>query len=181
MKAILIIATVGFFATGLNKESPLSDTFGTLVGADGEISMPRDFRAQYTHLGSWFVPEGEASGFHDVYAQQQAVEQFRATGQFPDGTVLVKELRAHDSKAMSTGTPAWANDTIKQWFVMVKDSGSRFDDNANWGDGWGWALFQPGKVGNVSADYKTDCLGCHVPAKTTDWVYVEGYPSLKKP
>jgi hypothetical protein len=28
------------------------------------------------------------------------------------------------------------------------------------------------------ADYKKDCLGCHIPARTTDWVYVQGYPVL---
>ena len=48
-----------------------------------------------------------------------------------------------------------------------------------WGDGWGWALFKsdsPDKP--VATDYKRDCLGCHVPAKADDWIYVKGYPVL---
>jgi hypothetical protein len=28
------------------------------------------------------------------------------------------------------------------------------------------------------ADYKKDCLGCHIPAKADDWIYVKGYPVL---
>lgn len=36
------------------------------VNSKGEISLPADFRKTMSHLGSWFVPEGEASGFHDV-------------------------------------------------------------------------------------------------------------------
>ena len=28
--------------------------------------------------------------------------------------------------------------------------------------------------------YNADCKGCHVPAQSTDWIYVEGYPVLKK-
>ena len=47
--------------------------------------------------------------------------------------------------------------------------------------GWGWALFEakdPKK--NVATDYTTDCRTCHVPAKKDDWVYVRGYPVLKK-
>jgi hypothetical protein len=43
-----------------------------------------------------------------------------------------------------------------------------------WGDGWGWALFKadvPDK--QVATDYKKDCLDCHVPAKSTDWIYVK--------
>lgn len=30
----------------------------------------------------------------------------------------------------------------------------------------------------TSTDYKTDCLSCHLPA--SDWIYVQGYPSLKR-
>ena len=65
---------------------------------------------------------------------------------------------------------------------MVKDSENRFAENPIWGDGWGWALFKPDDKGkNVSRDYKVDCLGCHIPAKDTDWVYTEAYPTLLSP
>ena len=56
----------------------------------------------------------------------------------------------------------------------------RYPGNPLWGDGWGWALYQadaPNK--QVATNYKKDCLGCHVPAQSTDWVYVQGYPVLK--
>jgi len=32
-------------------------------------------------------------GFHDFYTQPQAVEAFLMNGAFPDGMVLVKEIR----------------------------------------------------------------------------------------
>ncbi len=31
----------------------------------------------------------------------------------------------------------------------------------------------------TSTDYHSDCQGCHVPAKATDWIYVNGYPVLR--
>ncbi|PAR45118.1 hypothetical protein CGT94_18590 [Vibrio metoecus] len=31
---------------------------------------------------------------------------------------------------------------------------------------------------NVATNYKTDCMGCHLPAKDKDWIYTEGYPVL---
>ena len=31
-----------------------------------------------------------------------------------------------------------------------------------------------------ATDYTTDCRLCHVPAKKDDWVYIRGYPVLKK-
>ena len=71
-------------------------------------------------------------------------------------------------------------DTVKQWFVMIKDTQGHFPDNSLWGDGWGWALFEPREpMKNIATNYRTDCLGCHIPAKATDWVYIEAYPTLK--
>jgi hypothetical protein len=80
---------------------------------------------------------------------------------------------------MTTGQASWAGDVLI-WFVMVKDSRGRFPRNPIWGEGWGWALYKaedPKK--NVATDYKKDCLGCHIPAKDTDWLYIQGYPTLK--
>ena len=67
-----------------------ADRFSPCVDADGRISLPEDFRTKMVHLGSWFVPEDEASGFHDVYTEAENVAAYRATGRFPDGATLVK-------------------------------------------------------------------------------------------
>ncbi len=160
---LLLILLVAAMPAITPEPSPTVDAFTRYVEDNGAISMPEDFRKNFSHLGSWFVPEGDASGFHDVYMQPEAVGYYRKNGRFPDGAVLIKELRAHDSKAMTTGTPAWANQTLKQWFVMVKNEKGRFKESANWGEGWGWALFRPGKNGNVSQSFRADCLGCHIP------------------
>ena len=64
---------------------------------------------------------------------------------------------------------------------MIKDANGRFADNPLWGDGWGWALYKPDDpLKNVATDYSKDCISCHVPAKATDWVYIEAYPTLKR-
>ena len=157
-----------------------ADTFSSNVDEQGNISFPEGFRTSMVHMGSWFVPEGGASGFHDVYTEPETVEAYRKTGEFPDGATLVKELRASVSGDFTTGSGvSHATDGLKQWFVMIKDSENRFEDNPLWGDGWGWALFKPGETAtNAASDYKADCLGCHVPAKDTDWVYTQAYPIL---
>jgi hypothetical protein len=69
-------------------------------------------------------------------------------------------------------------DEVEGWFVMVKDTQTRFDRNPLWGDGWGWMLFGP-EGEPKTANYKAECLGCHVPAKSTDWIYITGYPALR--
>lgn len=156
--------------------------FSAFVDSEGGIRLPEDFRKNMVHLGSWFVPEGDASGFHDVYTEASTVEVYRETGEFPDGATLVKELRASKASNYTTGANvAHATDELKQWFVMIKDRERRFPDNPAWGEGWGWALIKPGDPAtNTVADFRASCLGCHLPAKQTDWVYVEGYPTLEK-
>ena len=155
-------------------------SFSRYVDEDGSINFPTGFRTSMVHLGSWFVPEGGASGFHDVYTERESVEAYKRTGEFPDGATIVKELRSHESGTFTTGANvSYATTELKQWFVMIKDDKGRFADNPAWGEGWGWALYKPDDPEtNVSQDYKTDCLGCHTPAKQDDWVYVDAYPSL---
>ena len=174
--ALMILLLGSVTSVGMSEEP-----FSPYVEATGAINLPKDFRTRMVHLGSWFVPEGDASGFHDVYTEKETVEVFRKTGKFPDGATLVKELRASIAGSYTTGEGvSYATDGLKQWFVMIKDAKGRFADNPLWGDGWGWALYKPDDRGkNVATDYKTDCLGCHVPAKDNDWVYVEAYPTLK--
>ncbi len=156
------------------------ESFSAYVNETGDISLPEDFRTSMVHLGSWYVPAGDASGFHDVYTEQSTVEAYRRTGKFPDGATLVKELRHASKGNYTTGSDiAYANEDIKQWFVMVKDSQGRFADSPVWGDGWGWALFNSKDSKSISSNYQIDCKGCHIPAKDNDWVYTEAYPTLR--
>jgi hypothetical protein len=156
--------------------------FSPYVDNKGNIQFPDDFRASMVHLGSWYVPDGGASGFHGVYTEKENIEAFRKNGRFPDGATLVKELRASRSADYSTGAGVkHSTETVKQWFVMIKDADNRFSNNPLWGDGWGWALFKTDNLAkNSASDYKKDCLGCHVPAKDNDWIYTEAYPILSE-
>ncbi|MCP8686576.1 cytochrome P460 family protein [Marinobacterium sedimentorum] len=163
-------------------QSLAEDTYSRYVDASGSISLPQDFRLEWTHLGSWVVSEATApgAGFHDVYTQAEAARSFREKGVFPDGAVLIKEIRSIESGAKTTGPALWARDPVV-WFVMVKDNQARFD-NPHWGEGWGWALFKAGDSGmNASASFAETCKGCHLPAQQNDWVFTEGYPTLQAP
>ena len=156
--------------------------FSPYVDKSGNISLPVDFRISMVHMGSFFVPDGEASGFHDTYTEAKTALYYRKHGKFPDGATIVKELRSSKSSDYTTGKNVSHATSIKQWFVMIKDTNERFKGNPIWGNGWGWALFKTTDTSkNASNDYKADCLGCHIPAEKTDWIYVEGYPTLTEP
>lgn len=165
------------------------DTFSPYVDARGNIALPSDFDRTWVFLGTWSIAGEDvkqsaaasghgAAALHNVYTQPGTVEAFRNTGKFPDGAVLIKELLNTETAQMTTGKVSRANKN-EGWFIMVKDTTNRFPDNKLWGDGWGWALFDAGKK-LTTKDYKAECLGCHIPAKHNDWIYVEGYPMLRK-
>lgn len=159
--------------------SSAASAYERYVDDQGNISLPQNITSDWAHMGSWAVAkEGGVEGIHNVYAPKGDIEHFKATGEFADGAIMVKEVRAARGAAHTTGNAHWAED-IQVWFIMVKDTQNRFADNPLWGDGWGWALYE-GKdpTKQTATDYKKDCLGCHIPAKDTDWTYVYGYPAL---
>jgi hypothetical protein len=151
--------------------------------AAGNLHVPEAYRTTYQSLGSWAVSADQEKGskeLHLVYASPGTVAAYSRDGHFPDGTVLVKEVYEAATGSMTTGTVSHAN-TLKGWFVMVKDSTGRHAGNKLWGEGWGWSWFDAANpVKTTSKDFRTDCLGCHIPAKATDWIYVSGYPGLKR-
>jgi hypothetical protein len=94
--------------------------------------------------------------------------------------VLVKEVFEAATGGMTTGTVSRAG-TLKGWFVMVADSENGHPGNKLWGDGWGWSWFDAGnRVNTTSTDYKANCQGCHIPARATNWIYIQGYPPLAR-
>jgi len=180
LSTIVAAAAAGQISPPAPKGGP---TVATVVDASGNLRVPGDYQTTYQFLGSWAVASDQGRGskeLHVVYASPDAIAAYRKDGRFPDGTTLVKEVFETATAPMTTGTVSSAK-TLKGWFVMVKGGDGRYPGNKLWGDGWGWSWFDaanPSKT--TSTDYKADCLGCHVPAQATDWVYVGGYPPLKR-
>ncbi len=176
---IAIAALASMQATAISSASQTE----AAVDAEGNLRVPRDYQTTYQQLGSWAVAADEGRGakqLHVVLASPGSIEAYRKDGRFPDGTVLVKEVFEAATKEMTTGTVSHA-EKLKGWFVMVKDSNGRYPGNALWGDGWGWSWFDAANpTKTTSTDYRLNCKSCHVPAQATDWVYVDGYPALKR-
>jgi hypothetical protein len=156
---------------------------GAAVDEKGKLRVPEGYRTGYQSLGVWAVAADRAGQgsqqLHEVYVSPGAIAAYRKDGDFPDGTVLVKEVYSAETAAMTTGLVSRAG-KLKGWFVMVRDAKNARQGDKLWGDGWGWSWFdanQPTKT--TSTDYTTDCKGCHFPAQASYWIYVEGYPSLR--
>jgi hypothetical protein len=177
--AMLAVAAHGQRGATASRSTPNAET---VVDAAGNLHVPDSYPTEYEFLGSWAVAADNGPGskeLHVVRASPGTIAAYRKDGHFPDGAVLVKEVFEADTGRMTTGTVSHA-EKLKGWFVMTRDSGGGYAGNKLWGDGWGWSWFDadnPSKT--TSTDYKKDCLGCHVPARASDWIYVTGYLPLK--
>jgi len=143
-----------------------------------------DYRRDWVLLGSFSVladdPEAGAKELHVVYTQPENVDAYRKTGAFPDGAVLVKDVFATGTEALTTGTASYASALIGR-FIMVKDQADKYAGASPlWGDGWGWAFYEGTETRKtVTTDYQQDCLACHEPVRNQDLTYTQGYPILK--
>jgi hypothetical protein len=184
--ALLTAVVAAGIAVGAQAQTHKSaKSKGTEAVADskGNLHVPYAYKTTYQYLGSWAVAVDQGQGakqLHVVYASPGTVTGYLKTGAFPAGTVLVKEVYMAATAPMSTGVVSHEG-TLQGWFVMVKGDNARYSGNSLWGDGWGWSWFDAkNPVKTTSTDYKSDCKSCHIPAQSTDWIYVGGYPPLTK-
>jgi Cytochrome P460 len=177
---VIAVTAHGQLNTATSNNEPETEM---VVDTNGNLHVPKAYRTTYQSLGSWAVAADQGQGskeLHVVYASPGTIAAYGESGRFPDGAVLVKEVFHAATGKMTTGTVSRA-DTLKGWFVMMRDSKGSHVGNKLWGDGWGWSWFDaanPSKT--TSTDYKTDCQPCHVPARASDWIYVSGYPPLRR-
>ena len=187
-KTIIAVTTLLFCNVSVADES-FTSAYEDLVDDTGNITLPEKFRTDWVFLGTWSIAEKDversseasghgAAGLHNVYTQPGVAQYFQKNGKFPDGAMLIKELLKAGTAPMTTGIVSHGI-KVEGWFVMVKDTKGRFDSNPLWGDGWGWVLFNADRP-RVAAtkNYKTECVGCHIPAQGDDWIYLAGYPLL---
>ena len=178
-----LLVLLSLAANGQTDPAATDPAAEAVVDANGNLRVPAQYRTSYQFLGSWAVADGVGKSpnqLHVVYASPGTIAAYRRDKRFPDGSVLVKEVFQTATGPMKTGTVSRAQ-TLKGWFVMVKDSKDSHAGNALWGDGWAWSWFDADNpLKTKSTNYRVNCLPCHVPARATDLVYVQGYPPLER-
>ena len=183
MTSIVGGAMVALFAQPLSGSRAQEQRLALPVDGAGNLHVPDEYRTAYQYLGTWAIAADRGPGsqqIHVVYTSPGTVTAYRKDGHFPDGAVLVKEVFAASTGKMTTGTVSHAG-PLKGWFVMMRDSKGSHPGNKLWGDGWGWSWFDAANpTKTTSTDYTKDCRPCHVPAQASEWIYVSGYPVLKR-
>ncbi|MEZ5573795.1 MAG: cytochrome P460 family protein [Halioglobus sp.] len=158
-----------------------------VFNARGELQQPQHFR-QWVFLGAPLTPNGLNNGqaafpeIHHVYINPDAYAVYQQTGQFPDGTVIAKELvllQEPDYKDGSKNAPSGRGffaGAFHGMDVMVKDS-SRFSTTNSWGF-FNFGHHAPPYEPSAKAAPAESCASCHTANAHRDMVFANFYPIL---
>ncbi|MEJ8571175.1 cytochrome P460 family protein [Microbaculum marinum] len=184
MKALHYLAGLAAVIGAVSVDAPAADegAASAMVKPDGTIVMTtQNYQRDWTMLGTFIHLGGSgAKQINVIYTQPETVTAYRESGEFPEGTVIIKELR--DGVTTGEGDDMVSSlGELKGWFAMIKPPETNPPQGPLWGDGWGWAKFNAdAPEATITTNYQTDCIGCHIPVQDTDFIHVEGYPLLRK-
>jgi hypothetical protein len=174
---------------------------GAVFNPDGTVQLPTGFR-KWVFVGAPLTPEGLNNGkfncnaegknctksnfpeYHHVYIEQKNVDAYMKTGDFPEGTVIVKELTRvlnpefPDGSRKEPSGRGYFNGAYNGIDMSIKDS-KRFAKT----NGWGFFTFghHPMPYEKTSAERPAaECAGCHIAnVASTDMTYIQFYPLLR--
>jgi len=168
--------------------------------ADGTVQLPTGFR-KWVFVGAPLTPEALNNGkyncdqpggctksnfpeYHHVYIEQKNVDAYLKRGEFPEGTVIVKELTRvldptfPDGSRTEPSGRGYFNGAYNGIDMEVKDSKKYAKTN-----GWGYYTFghHPLPYNKTSAERPvSECAGCHIAnVAKTDMTWIQFYPLLR--
>jgi len=160
-----------------------------VFNADGTMQLPTGFR-KWVFVGAPLTPNGLNDGkanfpeYHHVYIEQKNVDAYLKTGEFPEGTVIVKELTRvldptfPDGSRKEPSGRGFFNGAYNGIDLTIKDS-KRFAKT----NGWGFFTFghHPLPYEKTAAEKPaSECAGCHIAnVASTDMTWVQFYPLLR--
>jgi hypothetical protein len=150
---------------------------------DGELERPTGYR-EWVYVGTPVTPNDMNDGkaafpeHHNVYIDPESWAHWKDTGEFREGTILMKELVSVGSKAAVSGNGYFQGEFIG--LEATIKSAEHFPDEPG---NWAYYSF-------TNEDHKTlkpaakafpaaSCNGCHAAAADDDWVFTQYYPVLR--
>ena len=143
--------------------------------AAGRLLVPQDYR-EWVFLSSGLdmryakgTPPPTEHVFDNVFASPAAYRAFKATGTWPEQTILILDNRTGTAKGSINQAAHFQTGRIGLE-AHVKDA-TRFKG------GWGFFAFD-GDAPSARIDYKADCYSCHQANAAVDTTFVQFYPTL---
>jgi hypothetical protein len=184
---LLAAAALASFLT-CAAHSQSTPAWGPKWTANGQLELPTGYH-EWVFLGAPITPNALNGGkaafpeYHNVYVQPEVFRAYRKTGEWPEGTIMLKELRLSQPGTVPDGSSVEASG--RGYFpaarngidISVKDS-MRFKET----NGWGFFNFghhAPPYEKTAAAAPKDACAGCHI-ANATNIVFSKFYEPILK-
>jgi hypothetical protein len=150
---------------------------------NGELQRPVGYR-EWVYVGTPVTPNDMNDGkaafpeHHNVYIDPDSWAHWKKTGEFQEGTILMKELVSVGSKSAVSGNGYFQGEFIG--LEAVIKSKKRFPDEPG-----NWAYFSfstpdhQSLTRTASAFPTESCNACHAAAAGDDFVFTQYYPVLR--
>jgi len=202
VSGVIVTAVLAEWLSSSDAQAPARPRQLPQYTASGDLVLPKDFH-EWVYLGSPLTPiplnGGKActepfnphppepcTGFpeyHNVYIEPGSYAIYQQTNQFPEGTILFKELQLTLPKQNDDGSRV--EPSGRGYFpgpfngadVTVKDTKRYTATN-----GWGYYNFnhhEP-KAAAAKVSSREECAFCHIVGAKKDEVWTQFYPLLDK-
>lgn len=151
--------------------------------SDGELQRPTGYR-EWVYVGTPVTPNDMNDGkapfpeHHNVYIDPASWAHWKKTGEFRDGTILMKELVSVGAKAAVSGKGYFQGEfigleaTIKSKEHFPKEPGN-----------WAYFSFSTPDHKSLTPTAKAfpaaSCNACHQASAGDDFVFTQYYPVLR--
>ena len=190
--SLVLAASISLGALGAGVQMVAAqDIVEAKFTAAGEAILPTGYR-QWVFVGAPLTPHALNDGaapfpeYHNVYVEPSAFLHYSQTGEWPEGTQIVKELTLiyQNDNDEATGASSevsgvgYQQGEFSGLELTVKDS-KRFADMPG-----GWAYFSFGHhappYAATAAAFPADaCNACHEANAADDFVFTQFYPVLR--
>jgi Cytochrome P460 len=154
---------------------------------EGDLILPKNWRS-WVFVGAPLTPDGlndskeEFKEYHNVYIEPGSYEIYKKTDQFPEGTIIFKELQRvlkpqqfPDGSRTEPSGRGYFPGEFNGADVTVKDT-KRYADTGGWGY-YNFNHHEP-KAPTAKVKAKTECAFCHDAGAKKDKVWTQFYRLL---
>jgi hypothetical protein len=177
----MIVCFGTLLAPGSRAEEPSG--WGPRWTSSGELMLPEGFH-RWVFLGSPLTPHALNGGnapfpeYHNVYVHPEALDRFQRTGEWPEGTIMLKELQLltpaqyPDGSSVEVSGRGYFPVARNGIDVSVKD-GKRFASSQGWGF-FNFGHHAPPYAKTAAPQPVSACAGCHM-ANAEGMVFMKFY------
>lgn len=187
--AVVIAILVAVSSQSFGNQTPSQAQYVPQYTASGDMILPpNNSWREWVFVGSPLTPnalnDGKASfpEFHNVYIQPWAYAIYKKTNQFPDGTIMFKELQLTlgpaenpDGSRTEPSGRGYFPGAFNGADVSVKDS-KRYAATGGWAY-FDFNHFEP-KAPTAKVEERDKCAFCHIGQAKKDEVWTQFYRLL---